>query len=93
MKLVTRTIITTNAEIMTANSETAVIENVSLTLAGSFADDKAIIKAASKLVPENVTVLKVLSYSEVETLYGMPESDFIANAKVLPPRTKAADEE
>lgn len=91
--LVTRTFKTMNCSVLCANAEAATIETLSVTLPRSYADEKTLFKAITKHIPEGYTALKVLSFEEVETLYGMSESEFLANAKVLPPRKSADDAE
>ena len=41
---------------------------------------------------DSVKTVAILSYSVSQTLYGMPEADFIKLAKVLPPRNVASEE-
>lgn len=93
---VTRTIPTTKAILMVADIQAAEFHNVEVNLPRTYKDDDSIIKAARPLV-ETEPNLKVVSVSHVEVaeqLYGMPESEFLKYAKVLPPRgTKAEDED
>ena len=84
--MVTRTFITTKASVMVANPDTASVETRDFTLAGKL-EGKELAKALSKAcAAENVVAVKVLSTENLETLYGMEEDFFLANAKVLPPR-------
>lgn len=89
--MVTRTFKTTNATLMCVDVETAEVVNKDVVLARTFEDDNAILKAAKKLYETDDTkIVKVVHTSVSETLYGMSEAEFIANAKPLPPRTTEA---
>lgn len=93
---VTRTIPTTKAVLMVADIEAAEFHSVEVNLPRTYKDDDAIIKAARPLA-ETTPNLKVVSVAHVEVieqLYGMPESEFLKYAKVLPPRgTKAESDD
>lgn len=93
---VTRTIPTTKVVLLVADTVAAEFHNTEVNLPRTYKDDDAIIKAARPLV-ETAPHLKVVSVSHVEVieqLYGMPETEFLKYAKVLPPRgTKAESEE
>lgn len=89
---VTRTIASTKVVVMCVNTETAVVENYEVTIAGVYSDDKKLMKAVTKVV--ETAVLKpvtVVSTEVIETLYGMDEQKFIEMAEVLPPRDKKED--
>lgn len=89
---VTRTISATKVVVMCVNTETAVVENYEVTIAGVYTDDKKLMKAVTKEV--ETAVLKpvtVVSTEVIETLYGMDEHKFIEMAEVLPPRDKKED--
>lgn len=89
---VTRTISATKVVVMCVNTETAVVENYEVTIAGVYTDDKKLMKAVTKEV--ETAVLKpvtVVSTEVIETLYGMDEQKFIEMAEVLPPRDKKED--
>lgn len=89
---VTRTISATKVVVMCVNTETAVVENYEVTIAGVYTDDKKLMKAVTKEV--ETAALKpvtVVSTEVIETLYGMDERKFIEMAEVLPPRDKKED--
>lgn len=91
--MVTRTITETVCEVMGVNVDTADVFTMSLTISGTYGDDtNAMLKECVK-VYENAPnkFVKVISYSTRETLYGMPESDFMVFAKILPPRKATND--
>ena len=86
--MVTRTIKTTNVTLMCVDTETAEVFNKDIVLPRTFDDDNAILKAAKKQHENDTTkVVAVVHSTTEETLYGMSEADFIANARPLPPRT------
>lgn len=91
--MVTRTVQTTLATVLCLNTETAEPFNQTVTLSGSFKDNKAVMKAVKALIEnDTISVAKVVDIEIEEKLYGMPEQDFINAAKVLPPRgTKVAE--
>lgn len=85
--MVTRTVQTTLATVLCLNTETAEPFNQTVTLSGTFKDNKAVMKAVKALIEnDTVSVAKVVDIEIEEKLYGMAEQDFINAAKVLPPR-------
>lgn len=89
---VTRTIASTKVVVMCVNTETAVVENYEVTIAGVYSDDKKLMKAVTKVVEtEALKPVSVVSTEVIETLYGMDEQKFIEMAEVLPPRGKKED--
>ena len=84
---VTRTIITTKALLMCANTENESIEKREAVLPRTYKDDKAVLKAARNVIEtDTIKVISVVSTETEETLYGMTEQEFIDHARVLPPR-------
>jgi len=84
---VTRTITTTKANVMCLDIEKGEPVNVELTLPRTYKDDKAILKAAEKVLEgENTKPVYVATTTVEETLYGMSEVEFIKHAEILPPR-------
>ena len=89
---VTRTIASTKVVVMCVNTETAVVENYEVTIAGVYSDDKKLMKAVTKEVEtETSKPVSIISKEVIETLYGMDEQKFIEMAEVLPPRAKKED--
>lgn len=85
--MVTRTVQTTLATVLCLNTETAEPFNQTVTLTGTFKDNKSVMKAVKALIEnDTISVAKVVDVEIEEKLYGMPEQDFINAAKVLPPR-------
>lgn len=88
-RMVTRTILTTKASVLCLDVVAGEPFNKEVTLAGTFKDDKHMLKEAEKIINSDTVKAVHIAYSEVvETLYGMAEADFIAQAEVLPPRMK-----
>ena len=84
---VTRTIITTKANVLCLNIETAEPFNKEVILPRTYKDEKHLMKAVSQVVDnEHEKAVHVVDTEIVETLYGMTEQEFIEKAKILPPR-------
>lgn len=91
---VTRTIKTTTATALCVNTITAEPYNETVTVSGEYTDTKKLLKVIKrKLETEDVSVAAVVESHVNETLYGMTEETFIANAEILPTRTKKETEE
>ena len=86
-RMVTRTIVSTEVNALCLNIETTEPFNTSIILSGTFKDNKAVEKAAKKVIDTDTEkCVKVVDYKEKETLYGMTEQKFIEQADVLPQR-------
>ena len=86
---VTRTITLTKVIVMCVDTETAKVNNYEVTIAGTYTDDKKLMKEVTKVVEtETLKPVSVVSTKVIETLYGMDEQKFIEMAEVLPPRCK-----
>lgn len=90
--MVTRTIQTTVANCLCVNPDTREVTEITLTLSGTFKDNKSLEKAVKK-VTENAPfrVVSITDSRVEETLYGMSEQKFIENADILPPRATKED--
>lgn len=95
--MITRTFVTTNVKAMAVDMTAAEVKDINLVLpvkVDSADVEKYLVKNPA-LVPENFKVVAIKETAYSETLYGMDESVFLANAKVLPPRgtkkTETAD--
>lgn len=90
--MVTRTFMTTKVKILAVNVENEETSTVELVLPRTYKDKAAMLKMAQKINDnEQLKYVHVIDAEVVETLYGMSESDFIAHAKPLPPRSVATD--
>ena len=93
-KLVTRTLTITSVEVMTVDITTATTGTARFDIVGDHTFDTAL-KAVKELHETETT--KIVTITDLvlnDYLYGMPESDFIKMAKILPPRitTKVGEE-
>lgn len=92
-RMVTRTVVATEVDALCLNIETAEPFNKTVILSGTFKDKQAIEKAAKKAIDTDLEkCVTVVEYTEKETLYGMPEQQFIELAKVLSPRNSKVEQ-
>lgn len=92
-RMVTRTVFLNVAEVMTVNTTTAEVRNITVEIGGGLSTDKDILKAIKKShETDTLKVVTLVSVTAKEVLYGMSESEFIRLAKVLPPRGKTDSE-
>ena len=95
--MITRTFITTNVKAMAVDMTAAEVKDIDIVLPVKVEkrDIEKYLAKNSALVPENYKVVAIKETTYNETLYGMDESVFLANAVVLPPRgtkkTEAAE--
>lgn len=91
--MVTRTIITTKANVMCLDVEQGEPFNKEVTLPRTYKDENTMLKQVKKVVDtETVKAVHIVDSEVVETLYGMTEQEFIEHAEVLPPRKTAEKE-
>ena len=82
--MVTRTIVSTKAEVMVVNTETGETSKVSVTLPRTYKDVAGMLKVAKPMLEtDTVKAVTVTSFEVEEKLYGMTEVDFVKTAKVL----------
>lgn len=87
--MVTRTITTTKVNVLCLDVESAEPFNKAVTLPRTYKDNKKLLKAIEELVnSDTVKAVHIVDKTEIETLYGMTEQDFITNATVLDPATR-----
>lgn len=94
--MVTRTIVTTKATALCLDTVKCEPMTLTVVLPRTYKNAEKLLKAVKERVEaenEDVSVAKVTSVEEVETLYGMSEQTFIDNAVVLDPTTRKALEE
>lgn len=92
-RMITRTVVATEVNALCLNIETAEPFNKTVILSGTFKDKQAIEKVAKKAIDTDLEkCVAVVEYTEKETLYGMPEQQFIELAKVLPPRDSKVEQ-
>lgn len=86
--MITRTIQTTEVNVLCMDIKQSEPFNTTMTLPRTYKDNAAMLKAAAAVIDNEDTKAVHIVASEVkETLYGMKETDFIANADILPART------
>lgn len=92
--MVTRTITTTKCVVLCIDTEKKETSEKEFIIPRTYKNDKAMLKQIEK-TNDNAALkpVHIVSSIEVETLYGMSEQDFIANAAVLPPRTANTESE
>ncbi len=88
MRMVTRTVNENTYTCMCVDTESAEIINRDFVVGVEFDTDETALKNFQKQYnTETFKVVAVVAHSVKEILYGMPESEFIRLAKVLPPRS------
>lgn len=94
--MVTRTILTTEISVLCLDLIKSEPFNMDVTLPRTYKDEKTMMKKVSALIDNDERKAVHIVHSQVvETLYGMPEEEFIIAAEVLPPRkdyTKTTDD-
>ena len=86
-RMVTRTLTITTVEVMTVDITTATTGTDRFDIVGDNTFDTAL-TAVKELYETDTT--KIVTITELvlnDYLFGMPESDFIKMAKIMPPRT------
>lgn len=94
-RMVTRTIVATEATLLCLDTEVAESCNRKVVLSGTFDSDKAILKAARKQIEtDDFRVAKVVNSEVITKLYKMDEAKFIATAdEVVDVKGEIANEE
>lgn len=86
-KMITRTLIFTDVEIVAFNMNTMQGNKKVVPLVGNYTTDRDAMKAVlATNVPTDVTVVSAHVVGHTNKLYGMTESDFYKFAEELPPR-------
>lgn len=94
LPMVTRTIKTTQVNVMCLDVTKAEPFNKDVVLPRTYTDDNKLMKKIHELVDtDDVKAVHIVKKEEIETMYGMSEQDFINSAKVLDPQTRKAVEE
>lgn len=92
--MVTRTIVTTKANVMCLDVQAGEPCNKVVTVPRTYKNDEVLMKKVRPLLEsETLKAVHIVDKEEIETLYGMSEQDFILHAKVLPPRNGANSDE
>lgn len=86
-KMITRTVIKTDAELLCMNVSEGKAETRHFEIGGHYESKDQLLKKCQKAFDtETFKVVAVTGYTEQEVLLGMSEEDFIRNAVVMPPR-------
>lgn len=91
IKMVTRTIEATKAEVKVVSISTDEITTITTIVSGLFTEtsDPTLLKLIKKQTEtEDLKVLKVIALTDASELYGMTESEFMLYAKVLDKETR-----
>lgn len=87
--MVTRTILTTKVNVLCLDIQSAEPFNKEVNLPRTYKDEKKLLKKVEEVVnTDNVKAVRIVDKTEVKTLYGMTEQDFIDNATILDPATR-----
>lgn len=87
--MISRTILTTQVNVLCMDTVSCEALNKSVTLPRTYKDADKLEKAVKEVVnTDTVKFVQVVDVKTVETLYGMPEQDFINGAKILDPETR-----
>lgn len=85
--MITRTIVTTKINVMCLDIESGEPMNKCVTVPRTYKDEKKLLKVVKELIEtDSLKAVHIVDKTEVETLYGMAEQEFIEHAKVLPSR-------
>lgn len=92
-RMVTRTVELTICEVMCMDTTTAEVKINTYEVGGGLSDHKALLKAIRKAhETETFKCVAISNTTTKEILYGMPESQFIELAQILPPRGNTVKE-
>lgn len=86
--MITRTVLGTTITAKVVNKETDEVSLYTAVVSKVVTEEKDAIKALSKVLPENLITISIVSCEKVENLYGMTVSDFMAHAIELDPQTR-----
>lgn len=93
VKMVTRTVKVTEANVMCLDIERGEPFNERVTVSGVFDNTEKLLKACKDVIDtEAKKAVAVVEKNVIERLYGMTEQEFISLAEILPPR-QAKDNE
>ena len=90
-RMVTRTVSEYVVTAMTVNVNTKEVVNAEYSISATIPEEKVLTFIQKHFTTTDIKIVAVLTLSVRETLYGMPEVDFIKYAKVLPPRFTTED--
>lgn len=83
-RMVTRTVTITTGTAVVIDVNDLTVTTMPFQLSGEFKTPEHIMKRL-KTIDQDINVITVRDIEKKEVRYGMPEDEFIQNAKVLPP--------
>ena len=86
-RMVTRTLTITTVEVMTVDVTTATTGKSVYDIVGDHTFDTALTAVKEIYETETTKIVTITDLVLNDYLFGIPESDFIKMAKILPPRT------
>lgn len=90
--MVTRTIITTRANVLCLNIEQGEPFNKVVEVPRTYKTDEELLNKVKSLAETPTEkCVHIVDKEEIETLYGMTEQEFIEHATVLPPRVEKTE--
>jgi hypothetical protein len=92
--MVTRTITTTKAIVMCVDVEAGEPFNKEVTVPRTYKNSESLLKTVKPIIEtETIKAVHIVDKTEIETLYGMTEQEFVEHATVLPERTAKPEKE
>jgi hypothetical protein len=85
-RMVTRTVETAKLTVMVCDTETATVSTEEYSISASIPEEKRISVLRKLYETDTIKIVSIVKTDIIETLYGMPEAEFIRLASVLPPR-------
>ena len=92
-RMVTRTVEEAEIEVMYVNVSNFEVGKTTLKISATVGQEKALDYIQKNLQTDELKYVAITAYTVHEILYGMPEQEFIAHAKILPPRITSGEQE
>ena len=93
VRMITRTVKGTVANVMCLDTVAAKAVNADYEISGVYQDNGKLLKALQAVYnTDTLKLVHIVSSSETEQLYGMPENEFMLHAKKLPPRGTSSED-
>lgn len=86
--MISRTVFGTKVTAKVVDKNTDEVSTYEAVVAKIAEDAKTAGKVLAKVLPDNLVIIKVVSFEKVETLYGMTVAEFMAHAVELDPVTR-----
>ena len=94
-KMVTRSVTITKVTLMCVDTVGAEIFNTDVEILGKQKNAEKLLNRCKELLESDSStkVVEIVRLTEEKRLYGMPETDFVKQARLLPPRGEKAETE